>query len=258
MSSCFRQRVIAFFLERKLLHERLAKNMLDWTHSGFSVDASIRIPATSTRTREALAQYVVRAPVSLRNLLVDEGGTGTVVYRAPCSDFFKTDTKVFPAVGFRAEALQHLPDSRCRLIRTYGRYSSRARGTPGPAGALARRVGGSVSSTSFASLPGGGSATIRGNPPSVSVPPEEPSTRTGCPGQAEPRRMGTPDQEGLRRGPPRRQQAPACESPSRCARCHSPMKIIAVIIDHAQVLKILLHLVKTQRPPPSLDPTCLL
>ena len=35
MSRCFRQRVIAFFLERKLLNERLAKNMLDWTHSGF-------------------------------------------------------------------------------------------------------------------------------------------------------------------------------------------------------------------------------
>jgi hypothetical protein len=28
------------------------------------------------------------------------------------------------------------------------------------------------------------------------------------------------------------------------------MKIIAVIIDPAQVLKILMHLVKTQRPPP--------
>ncbi len=129
MSSCFRQRVIAFFLERKLLNERLAKNMLEWTHSGFSVDASIRIPATSTRTREALAQYVVRAPVSLHNLLVDEEGTNSVIYRSPYSDFFKTDTKVFPAVRFLAEVLQHLPDSRCRLIRTYGLYSSRARGT---------------------------------------------------------------------------------------------------------------------------------
>ena len=44
----------------------------------------------------------------------------------------------------------------------------------------------------------------------------------------------------------------------RCARCHRPMKIIAVIIDLAQVLKILMHLVQTQRPPPDLDPTCLL
>jgi hypothetical protein len=115
--------------------------MIDWTRSGFSVDASIRIPAGSAKTREALAQYIprpaagrspargVRPPVSLRNLLVDEGGTDTVVYRAPYSDHFKTDSKLFPAVGFLLELLQHLPDSRCRLIRTYGLYSSRARGT---------------------------------------------------------------------------------------------------------------------------------
>jgi len=36
------------------------------------------------------------------------------------------------------------------------------------------------------------------------------------------------------------------------------MKIIAVITDPAQVLKILMHLVETRRPPPGLDPTCLL
>ena len=56
MSGCFRQRVIAFFLERKLLNERLAKNMAEWTHSGFSVNASIHLPAGSSKTREALAQ----------------------------------------------------------------------------------------------------------------------------------------------------------------------------------------------------------
>jgi hypothetical protein len=108
--------------------------MLDWAHIGFSVDDSIRIQAGPAKTLEALAQYIVRPPVSLQNLLVDEGGTDTVIYRAPSSDFFKTDTKLFPAVQFLLEVLQHLPDSRCRLIRTYGLYSSRARGTPCPAG----------------------------------------------------------------------------------------------------------------------------
>ena len=70
------------------------------------MDARIRIPATSARTREAPAQYVLRAPLSLQDLLVDEGGTDAVLYRAPYSDFFKTDSKVFPAVGFLAEVLQ--------------------------------------------------------------------------------------------------------------------------------------------------------
>jgi hypothetical protein len=181
MSGCFRQRVIAFFLERKLLNERLAKNMLDWTHSGFSVDDSIRIQAGSAKTREALAQYIVRPPVSLQNLLVDEGGTDTVVYRAPYSDYFKTDTKVFPPVEFLVEVLQHLPDSRRRLVRTYGLYSSRARGTPCPTGALARREGGPASPTWSASLLRAGSATIPPNPPSASARPTSRSPSSPCP-----------------------------------------------------------------------------
>ena len=53
--------------------------------------------------------------------------------------------------------------------------------------------------------------------------------------------------------------------PLICSRCHSPMKVIAVIIgprsghrtDPAQVLKILRHLIKKGTPPPGLDPTCL-
>jgi len=98
-----------FFLERKLLNERLAKNMVTWAHFGFSVDASIRIPGPTAGRRPARG---VRPPVSVQKLLVDEGGTDTVVYRAAYSDYFHTDTKVFPAIEFLVELLQQLPDSR--------------------------------------------------------------------------------------------------------------------------------------------------
>ena len=65
-----------------------------------------------------MPQYIVRPPVSLQNLLVEQTGTDTVVYRAPYSDYFRTDTKLFPAIEFLVEVLQHLPDSRSRLLRT--------------------------------------------------------------------------------------------------------------------------------------------
>ena len=35
------------------------------------------------------------------------------------------------------------------------------------------------------------------------------------------------------------------------------MKVIAVITDSAQVLKLLRHLIKTGKPPPGLDPASL-
>ena len=44
-----------------------------------------------------------------------------------------------------------------------------------------------------------------------------------------------------------------CESPLCCPRCHKPMKIIAVITDPPQVLKILRHLIKKGTPPPGLN-----
>jgi hypothetical protein len=60
--------------------------MLDWTHSGFSVDLTVMIPATSAKTRLSLAEYIpwpsavrstargARPPLSLKKMLVEEHG----------------------------------------------------------------------------------------------------------------------------------------------------------------------------------------
>ena len=38
ISQYFRASMVAFFLKRQLINERLARNMLQWDYSGFSVD----------------------------------------------------------------------------------------------------------------------------------------------------------------------------------------------------------------------------
>ena len=128
LSQYFRSRMVAFILKRTLLNERLARNMLGWTHNGFSVDLSVKIPATSSKAREALAQYLARPPVSLKKVLVEEHA-GSVLYRSESNPYFHTDSRLFPATEFLVEVLQHLPDAGARLIRRYGLYSSRSRGT---------------------------------------------------------------------------------------------------------------------------------
>jgi hypothetical protein len=97
------------------------------------------------------------------------GGTDTVVYRAPYSDYFHTDTKIFPAIEFLVEVLRHLPDSRSRLICTYGLYSS--------LGLVAR---GPVALTSPASRPRVGSANINPSHPPASVRPTSRSQSCRC------------------------------------------------------------------------------
>jgi len=45
LTELFRRRVISYFVNKKLLNEKFARNLLSWKHSGFSVDNSILIPA---------------------------------------------------------------------------------------------------------------------------------------------------------------------------------------------------------------------
>ena len=78
--------------------------------------------------------------MSLKKMLVEERG-GSVLYRSEYSPYFKTNQKLFPAIGFLVDLLQHLPDAGAHLIpwasalrsgaraRRYGLYSSRSRGT---------------------------------------------------------------------------------------------------------------------------------
>ena len=42
---------------------------------------------------------------------------------------FKTNARLFPALEFLVQLLQHLPDARAHLVRRHGLYSSRSRGT---------------------------------------------------------------------------------------------------------------------------------
>ena len=60
LAQYFRASMVAFLLNRSLINGRLAKSMLGWTHSSFSLDMSVKIPAGSSSTREALAQYIAR------------------------------------------------------------------------------------------------------------------------------------------------------------------------------------------------------
>jgi hypothetical protein len=232
LSQYFRASMVAFFFKRQLINERLAHNMLQWDHSGFSVDGSVRIPAGSSRSREALSQYMARAPVPLNKLVVEDHAA-TVLYRTAYNPYFRTNLKVFRATDFIAELLQHLPDSRLRWIRRYGLYSSRSRGT-----------------------------WLR-NPHLVRLAPE------GW-------KQDHAAQTALRIGPVEEQFAQTSVSssesrtawarliaklyeadPLECRRCGSPMRIMAVITEPQQVRKILLHLIKTGKAPPGLDPATL-
>ncbi len=138
-------------------------------------------------------------------------------------------------------ATRHLPPARhkfapkvflrptSRLIRRYGLYSSRSRGTWSRKPHLARLA------------PKGWQKNHQ----------RQPSLRLGMSSQ------GTPDQSvsvNESRSAWARLLAKVYEvDPLRCTRCGSQMRVLAVITDSYQVLRIPRHLIKTGAAPPGLD-----
>jgi hypothetical protein len=137
LTEVFRRRVINLFVDRGLLDRRFALKILSWKHSGFSVDASVSIPASSKKACINLSQYIIRHPVSLQKTLY-VCSNGTVIYKTKYNEYFKKNIKFFSSADFIAELTIHIPPKHNHLIRYYGLYSSRTRGKANKDGSLAQ------------------------------------------------------------------------------------------------------------------------
>ena len=127
ITECLRRRIVGFFLHSKLISKDMAENLLRWRHSGFSVDASIVLPGGSSKKRESLAQYLARPPISLKKVSF-ESFHGKVLFHTSYNEYFKENLKLFDAADFIALLTQHLPPKGVQYLRRYGLYSSRSRG----------------------------------------------------------------------------------------------------------------------------------
>jgi hypothetical protein len=70
----------------------------------------------------------VRAPLSLRRIRWDEQ-QDTVTWSASPSGFFKGRIRRYSSLDFIAQVTLHVPPRGKHLVRRYGLYSSRGRGT---------------------------------------------------------------------------------------------------------------------------------
>ena len=107
MAEVFRRRVIALFLERRLIDRSRAASMLSWHHSGFSLDGSIGLYAGDQKTMKRLAQYTARPPISLSKMVLEERGGKGLFQSAHCG----SPTKLLGLIMDPVEAdkiLRHL------------------------------------------------------------------------------------------------------------------------------------------------------
>ena len=108
LSETFRRALITLLLSKGLISKDFATTLPCWRHSGFSIDARVRIGAQDHAARIALAQYIARAPLSLAKLtyLPKEA---TVRYCSAFNPAIGDSLKVWKASDFIADATLFIP-----------------------------------------------------------------------------------------------------------------------------------------------------
>jgi len=123
----FRKSVLALLLREGLISEILARRMLAWRHTGFSVHNSVRVRAADAAGRQRLAQYMLRAPFSLEKMSY-EPVSGVVIYRSRMHKTLKRNFQVMDGADWLVQLCAHIPDRFEHLVRYAGWYANRSRG----------------------------------------------------------------------------------------------------------------------------------
>jgi hypothetical protein len=207
----FRHKVMRLHQDEGLLSEERTELLLSWRHTGFSVHNRVYVEPEDQAAVERLARYIMRPPISLERMAWE--GEGEVRYRRKgghedlASRLDPVET--FDPSEFLARVIMHIPEPRRHMVRYYGWYSNVSRGK--------RRL--REETAESACSPGEG---------------HSPSTRA--------KKDQGPVARALRRSWAQLIKRIYEVDPLVCPSCGAEMKVIAFIIDHQVVDKILRHL----------------
>ena len=124
----FRHKVLQTLRQRNWISERQLNKLLRWKNSGFNIDAGeTALAADDIKARERLAQYLLRAPLSLQKMSWN-AQTQTVLYRSSRNWNTKRNFELFTGSDFIAALSEHIPPKSFQTIRYYGLYSNKSRG----------------------------------------------------------------------------------------------------------------------------------
>jgi len=212
LTQLFRRLVLRTLVRRKRLSESTAERLLGWEHSGFSVFLGDPITPWNHESRQRLARYLVKAPLSLERIQYEEA-TSTVVYGAGKGG----QRRELGALDFLAEISVAVPNRGQHLVSPWGRHSNRARG---------------VRRKALAALADGSPAAVGG---------ASPAGDESDPGLVQKRKA-------LRMAWAALLRKVWNVDALACPRCASAMKVVAAITEPAVIERILKHRGLFDRP----------
>ncbi len=210
LTEAFRRALLRAFVRKQLLTAHDAASMLAWPHSGFHVHHAVRIEPDDPAALLQLARYTARAPLSLQRMHYDRHHVRIVSDKREGPT---AGTHDFPPLEFLARLLMHVPDKNHIYVRYYGAYSVRRRATWRRQGIL---------------------TDTRMRLAACDTQPDSPTS---------------PQIQARRRRWAELLQRIFEVDPLRCPRCGADMSILAFVLEHDVVDRILRHLRKTRHDP---------
>jgi hypothetical protein len=213
----FRHKVLSFLKREGLLSEERAELLLSWrSHTGFSVDASVKVEPEDEPGLERLAHYILRPPVSLERMRWD-GGAEEVAYTLKPKNGEPRGQEHLDPLDFLARVIAHVPEPKLHMVRYLGHYSNVARGR--------RRKG-----------------------RDVPLHPARPDREVDD--------LSPAERQARRRAWAQLIRRVYEVDPLTCPRCGGEMRIISVILDPKVIKKILDHVERKGQEPGSRAPPC--
>ncbi len=108
LCQALRLKVLDFLCAEGVLDAGLARRMLKWRHSGFSVHNRVRSKANDAEARQRLARYMIRCPFALNKMSFDQN-PGTVFDRSKPHATLKRNYQLMPALKWLRLLLNHVP-----------------------------------------------------------------------------------------------------------------------------------------------------
>ena len=152
MLESLRRKVLRRFVRLGVIPKDVAREMLVWRHSGFSLHAATAVAAEDRAALERLLYYCARPAVSGKRLTYRKD-EALAVYQTRDSRSGRSLRLVFPALDFIGRLARLIPPPRRNVVRYYGALgpnaplrpllveAALAQGGPSPLAAVRRAAG---------------------------------------------------------------------------------------------------------------------
>ncbi len=128
LNKLWTKRVLDALVENNCMTPHHRNDRLQWKHTGFSVDGSVKVMAGDHGRLERLVRYMARPAIAFDRVTYD-AHTGKVVVRsAKKRAGMRKVVARYNALEFLSLLALQVPPPRAHMVRYYGYYSNAARG----------------------------------------------------------------------------------------------------------------------------------